>query len=481
VVLNAAEYCANKATFHGQICTQIGCSHYPCNCFTDLKSDRDEDVCTSTRRRALVTSSSVELQVTAALPNEPAYASTFANVQKYAGWLVNSPTPTVGQGDVAIISASAVSAGTKTTSFVAPAPSPPPPSPLPPASPSPPPKGGLPGEACSVGIVKDYTTEFKSNVDGCLAKKAVPVLVARIAELLSSAVGYSFSPSMVHVTALATSSHQPWDNTASGAGLCPVDTGRRLEARRLDAPKCSTTLTTSCYCSMGACYQQTTFAVVIQVAQADATAAAAAAAAVTSTMDAIKAAMFSNAAVTTLFPALLTIGELQSIIQLAGSTDTSVSGSKSATICGATASTASSPPPAVSSVSSPPPATVSTDSPPPPSPMPPPAPKPPPSQCACDTLINGADPFNTCVKIQGKKRICSGIGLTSSGQSLCPSDFLLCPSSLALTSASGSGSGGECKDKEGKYADKKCKKKQAAGKCSNKKMKKKCRKTCGHC
>ena len=62
---------------------------------------------------------------------------------------------------------------------------------------------------------------------------------------------------------------------------------------------------------------------------------------------------------------------------------------------------------------------------------------------------------------------------------MCPSDFLLCPSSLALTSASGSG--GECKDKEGKYEDKKCEKKLAAGKCSNKKMKKKCRKTCGHC
>ena len=141
---------------------------------------------------------------------------------------------------------------------------------------------------------------------------------------------------------------------------------------------------------MGACYQQTTFAVVIRVAQADATAAAAAAAAVTSTMDAIRAAMYSNAAVTTLFPGLLTIGELQSIIQLAGSTDTAVSGSKSATICGATASTASSPPPAVSS---PPPATVSTDSPPPPSPMPPPPPSPMPSQCACDQLINGADSF----------------------------------------------------------------------------------------
>ena len=95
-------------------------------------------------------------------------------------------------------------------------------------------------------------------------------------------------------------------------------------------------------------------------------------------------------------------------------------------------------------------------------------------------MRDGADPFNTCVKIQGKMRICNGIGLTSSGENLCPSDHLLCPSSLGQTSASGSSSGA-CKDKEGKYADKKCAKKQAAGKCSKKKMKKKCRKTCGHC
>ena len=62
---------------------------------------------------------------------------------------------------------------------------------------------------------------------------------------------------------------------------------------------------------------------------------------------------------------------------------------------------------------------------------------------------------------------------------MCPSDHLLCPSSLALTSASGSG--GECKDKEGKYADRKCLKKKEKNKCSNKKMKKKCRKTCDLC
>merc|ERR1719271_621914 len=89
---------------------------------------------------------------------------------------------------------------------------------------------------------------------------------------------------------------------------------------------------------------------------------------------------------------------------------------------------------------------------------------------SCNQLINGADPFNTCVKIQGKMRICNGIGLTSSGENLCPSDHLLCPSSLGQTSASSSGA---CVDKEGKYRDKKCAKKQAAGKCSKKKMKKK--------
>ena len=186
LVVDEAQYCANKATFDANVCAQIGCTQWYCRCIFDLKSSY---VCPSSRRRALSQSpsSAGELQVTAALA--PTYNSDFANVQKYAGWLVNSPTPTVGQGDVPVSSASGLTTGTGKTSFVVPAPSPPPPPPPSPASPSPPPKGGLPGEASSVGMVKDYTIEFKSNVDGCLAKKAVPVLVARIAELMSSAVG----------------------------------------------------------------------------------------------------------------------------------------------------------------------------------------------------------------------------------------------------------------------------------------------------
>jgi len=480
LVIDEAQYCANKATFDANVCAQIACTQWYCRCILDLKSGY---VCPSSRRRALsqTPSSAGQLQVTAALP--PTYTSAFADVQKYAGWLVGEPK--VGQGDVPVSSASGPSTGTLSTSFVAPAPTPPPPPPPSPASPSPPPKGGLPGEATSVGMVQDYTTEFKSNVDGCLAKKAVPILVAHIAERMSSALGYSFSSSMVHVTALKTTMHEPWDNTANGDGLCPVDTGRRLEARRLNAPACSTTVLTSCYCSSGACYEQTTFAVVIRVP----TAAGTGAAAVTSTMDAIRAAMYSNPALTTLVPGLLNVGELAGIMQLSGSTATAVSAAYSATIYGATPTTTTPQPPPASSDDDDDDVVSTTKSPPPPSPAPPPfpppprkspPPPPPPQQCACNQLINGADPFNTCVKIQGKMRICNGIGLTSSGENLCPSDHLLCPSSLGQTSASGSSSG-VCKDKEGKYADKKCAKKQAAGKCSKKKMKKKCRKTCGHC
>merc|ERR1719310_619187 len=173
LVIDEAQYCANKATFDANVCAQIACTQWYCRCILDLKSGY---VCPSSRHRALsqAPSSAGQLQVTAALP--PTYASTFADVQKYAGWLVGDPK--VGQGDVPVSSASGLSTGTASTIFVVPAPTPPPP---PPPSPAPPPKGGLPGEASSVGMVQDFTTELKSNVDGCLAKKAVPVLVAHIA------------------------------------------------------------------------------------------------------------------------------------------------------------------------------------------------------------------------------------------------------------------------------------------------------------
>merc|ERR1719393_1172348 len=151
-------------------------------------------------------------------------------------------------------------------------------------------------------------------------------------------------------------------------------------------------------------------------------------------MDAIRAAMYSNPALTTLVPGLLNVGELAGIMQLSGSTATAVSAAYSATIYGATPTTTTPQPPPASSDDDDDDVVSTTKSPPPPSPPPPP----PPQQCACNQLINGADPFNTCVKIQGKMRICNGIGLTSSGENLCPSDHLLCPSSLGQTSASGS-------------------------------------------
>ena len=114
-----------------------------------------------------------------------------------------------------------------------------------------------------------------------------------------------------------------------------------------------------------------------------------------------------------------------------------------------------------------------------------PSPPPPPAMCACDQLINGASVFNTCVKIQGKHRICNGLGLTNQGASLCASDHYLCPSSNIPTAHNESpdlfASSGRCEDKKGKYRDKKCAKKLRKGKCSKKRIAKKCRKTCDLC
>merc|ERR1719163_1059761 len=114
LVVDEALYCANKATFDANVCSQIACTQWYCRCILDLKSGY---VCPSSRRRALsqTPSSAGQLQVTAALP--PTYTSAFADVQKYAGWLVGEPK--VGQGDVPVSSASGPSTGTLSTSFVA--------------------------------------------------------------------------------------------------------------------------------------------------------------------------------------------------------------------------------------------------------------------------------------------------------------------------------------------------------------------------
>ena len=103
--------------------------------------------------------------------------------------------------------------------------------------------------------------------------------------------------------------------------------------------------------------------------------------------------------------------------------------------------------------------------------------------CACDQLINGASVFNTCVKIQGKQRICSGLGVTNQGQNLCASDHYICPSASLpqLHTLPFSSSSKSCKDKKGKYREKKCAKKLDKGKCNKKKIAKRCRKTCSKC
>tara|TARA_B100000768_G_C10970974_1_gene245727 strand:+ start:97 stop:411 length:315 start_codon:yes stop_codon:yes gene_type:complete len=101
--------------------------------------------------------------------------------------------------------------------------------------------------------------------------------------------------------------------------------------------------------------------------------------------------------------------------------------------------------------------------------------------CACDQLINGASVFNTCVKVQGKQRVCNGLGLTNQGASLCAADHFLCPSSKLPTSHNSPdlfADSGSCEDKKSK---KKCAKKLQKGKCSKKKIAKKCRETCDLC
>jgi len=413
----------------------------------------------------------IEIEVVAAVP--AAEAASFATLKQYATNLVgNTPAFLTGLLGITVSATTAVvEAGggedDSNMNFILLA-SPPPPSPLPP--PSPPPKPLGVGEMSKVGAVKDYTTFFNSNLDGCYAKMAAPRITADIAAALG------FSESLVHVTPLEAATGRPWDNT--GAKTCPVATGRRLEAgRRLE--ECTTARPTSCTCSTGACFMQTRFLIVIRVPQADAAAAAASAAAITTLIAATKAAMYSTAALTTLFPSLLQNAEYRSTIQLSGSSVTTVSSTYAATFYYSSPS----PPPPTPVVMPPPPPTPVVVS---PSPSPPlsPSPPPPAAMCACDQLINGASVFNTCVKVQGKQRICNGLGLTNQGASLCASDHYLCPSSNVPTTHTspdlfaGSDS---CKDKKGKYRDKKCAKKLQKGKCSKKKIAKNCRATCDLC
>jgi len=416
----------------------------------------------------------IEIEVVAAVP--AAEAASFATLKQYATNLVgNTPAFLTGLLGCTVSATTAVveAGGGEDDSnmnfiLLATSPSPPPPSPLPP--PSPPPKPLGVGEMSKVGAVKDYTTFFNSNLDGCYAKMAAPRITADIAAALG------FSESLVHVTPLEAATGRPWDNT--GAKTCPVATGRRLEAgRRLE--ECTTARPTSCTCSTGACFMQTRFLIVIRVPQADDAAAAASAAAITTLIAATKAAMYSTAALTTLFPSLLQNAEYRSTIQLSGSSVTTVSSTYAATFYYSSPS----PPPPTPVVMPPPPPTPVVVS---PSPSPPlsPSPPPPAAMCACDQLINGASVFNTCVKVQGKQRICNGLGLTNQGASLCASDHYLCPSSNVPTTHTspdlfaGSDS---CKDKKGKYRDKKCAKKLQKGKCSKKKIAKNCRATCDLC
>ena len=326
-----------------------------------------------------------------------AEAVSFAALKRYATNLVGrTPAFLTGLLGVTVSGTTAVvEASGSTMNFIqlAISPSPPPPRP-----PSPPPKPLGVGEMSMVGAVKDYTTSFNSNLDGCYAKMAAPRITADIAAALG------FSESLVHVTPIEEATGRLWDNT--GANACPAATGRRLEARGLlGHGECTTIRPTSCTCSTGACFMQTRFVIVIRVPQADAAAAAASAAAITTLIAATSAAMYSTPALTTLFPSLLLDGDYRSTIQLSGSSATTVSSSYTTTFY------------------------YSSPSPPPPTPVVVPPP---------------------------------------------PSTPVVVPPVVVTPPV-------VCEDKQGKYRDKKCANKQQKGKCSKKRIAKKCRKTCDLC
>jgi hypothetical protein len=478
MTVNKAEFAASKAAITAKILSNIGCSSatkcgsavatVTITTFYKLPAGR--------RLQDALSFPSGEIEVVAAMP--AAEAASFAALKQYATNLVGN-TPaflTILLGITVSGTTAVVEASGSIMSFIKLAISPPPPSPSLPLPPSPPPKPLGVGEMSKVGEVKDYATFFNSNLDGCYAKMAAP----RIAADIAAALG--FSESLVHVTPIEEATGRPWDNT--GERACPVATGRRLEARGLlGHGECTTARPRSCACSTGACFLQTRFVIVIRVPQADAAAAAASAAAIMTLLAATRAAMWSTAALTTLFPSLFLDAEYRSTIQLTGSSPTMEvpeSGTYNATFY----YSAPSPPPPASVVVMPPPSPSPqppSPSPQPPSPSPAPSPPPPPAMCACDQLINGASVFNTCVKVQGKQRVCNGLGLTNQGASLCAADHFLCPSSKLPTSHNSPdlfADSGSCEDKKSK---KKCAKKLQKGKCSKKKIAKKCRKTCDLC
>ena len=345
--MNKAEFAAYKAAITAKILTNIGCSSatkcgsaiatVTITTFYQLPAGR--------RLQSALSFPSGEIEVVAAMP--AAEAASFAALKQYATNLVgNTPAFLTGLLGVTVSGTTAVvEASGSTMNFIqlAISPSPPPPRP-----PSPPPKPLGVGEMSMVGAVKDYTTSFNSNLDGCYAKMAAPRITADIAAALG------FSESLVHVTPIEEATGRLWDNNNTGANACPAATGRRLEARGLlGHGECTTIRPTSCTCSTGACFMQTRFVIVIRVPQADAAAAAASAAAITTLIAATSAAMYSTPALTTLFPSLLLDGDYRSTIQLSGSSATTVSSSYTTTFYYSSPS----PPPPTPVVVPPPPST----------------------------------------------------------------------------------------------------------------------------
>jgi len=402
-------------------------------------------------------------------------AAAFAKVKQFATNLASNTGAFLSNligldisGAGAVVEVAVASLG-----FVAAAPSPPPPPPSPSSPPSPPPQPMQPGESPLTALVKDYTTTFKSNLDGCYAKIAAPRIAADIVTALGG------SASLVHVTTTETATGRLWGTT------CPVRNygGRRLsDGRRLANEVCTTQRPSSCYCSTGACFQQTSFVIVLRVPQNTMPPGAAAArvTAITNLIAAMNAATFSNAKLTAQFPSLRLDAEYRDVIQFSGGSSAIVSAAYMNTFYVFSSTGPSPPPPPPSPTPPPPPPPKKKKSPPPPPPIVP--------MCACDQLINGASVFNTCLKIQGKTRVCSGVGLTTAGQNLCSSDQFVCPSGGGSTFSGSSGlapgsqsASGSCKDKKGKYRDSKCAKKKKKGRCSKKKIAKKCRKTCNNC
>jgi hypothetical protein len=494
LTVNKAEFAANKAAIIAKILSNIGCSS-AVKCGSAAARVTVRTLYTlpappaGRRLQSSLSFPSGEIEVVAvvdigAVTQEEATraADNFEDIKRYATNLVGETNTLLTSllGITVSGTSGSVTVDIGYVDFIQLAPPHPSAPPSPPPPPLPPPKALGVGEMSKEGLVKDYTTFFNSNLDGCYAKMAAPRITADIAAALG------FSESLVHVTPTETATGSPWDNT--GVTACPVATGRRLEARGLSAhsSECTVTRTKSCLCSTGACFMQTRFMIVIRVPLANAAATAAADAAITTLMTATRAAMYSSAALTTLFPSLQLDAEYRSAVQLSGSSDTVVSSPYTTKYYYSSPS-----PPPPTPLPSPPPPSPSPPSPPPPTPVvvPPvvvlsPSSPPAPAMCACDQLINGASVFNTCVKIQGKQRVCSGLGLTNQGASLCAADHYLCPSSNVPTAhnspdlLAGSGS---CKDQKGKYREKKCAKKLAKGKCSKKKVAKKCRETCDLC